>query len=29
MIALDRGGRWCFDGEMVSGARRRDWSWGG
>jgi hypothetical protein len=23
--ALNRGGRWCFDGEMVSGARMRDW----
>jgi hypothetical protein len=27
--ALNRGGRWCFDGDMVSGARRRDWSQGG
>jgi hypothetical protein len=28
-IALKRGGRWCSDGEMVLGARRRDWSRGG
>jgi hypothetical protein len=27
--ALNRGGRWCSDGEMVPGARRRDWSRGG
>jgi hypothetical protein len=25
---LNRGGRWCSDGEMVLSARR-DWSWGG
>jgi hypothetical protein len=23
---LNRDDRWCFDGEMVSGVRRRDWS---
>jgi hypothetical protein len=27
--ALKRGGRWCSDGEIVSGVRRRDWSRGG
>jgi hypothetical protein len=27
--ALNRGNRWCSDGEMVPGARRRDWSRGG
>jgi hypothetical protein len=27
--ALNRGGRWCSDGEMVPGARRGDWSRGG
>jgi hypothetical protein len=26
---LNRGGRWCSDGEMVPGVRRRDWSRGG
>jgi hypothetical protein len=25
---LNKGGRWCSDGEMVLGARRRDWSRG-
>jgi hypothetical protein len=29
MTALNRGGRWCSDGEMVSSTRRIDWSWGG
>jgi hypothetical protein len=28
-MALNRGGRWCFDREMVPGARRRNWSRGG
>jgi hypothetical protein len=28
MMALNRGGQWSFDGEMVLGARR-DWSQGG
>jgi hypothetical protein len=28
MIALNRGDRWCSDGEMVLRARRRDWSRG-
>jgi hypothetical protein len=27
--ALNRSGRWCSDGEMVLGTRRRDWSRGG
>jgi hypothetical protein len=27
--SLNRGGRWCSDGEMVSGVRRKDWSRGG
>jgi hypothetical protein len=26
MTALNRGGKWCSDGEMVSGVRRRNWS---
>jgi hypothetical protein len=25
-MALNRGSRWCFDGEIVLGARRRDWT---
>jgi hypothetical protein len=29
MTTLNRGVRWCSDGEMVPGMRRRDWSWGG
>jgi hypothetical protein len=29
MMALNIGDQWCFDGEMVLGARRRDWSKGG
>jgi hypothetical protein len=29
MTALNRGDRWFSDWEMVSGARRRDWSRGG
>jgi hypothetical protein len=28
MTALNRGSRWCSDGEMISDARR-DWSRGG
>jgi hypothetical protein len=28
-MTLNRGRRWCSDGEMVLGARRRDWNWGG
>jgi hypothetical protein len=24
MMTLNRGGRWCFDGEMIPSARRRD-----
>jgi hypothetical protein len=28
-MALNRGGKWCSDGEMVPGVRRRDWSWVG
>jgi hypothetical protein len=27
--ALNRGGRWCSDGEMFPGVRREDWSKGG
>jgi hypothetical protein len=27
--ALNRGGRWCSDGEIVLGVRRRGWSRGG
>jgi hypothetical protein len=27
--ALNRGSRWCSEGEMVSNMRRRDWSQGG
>jgi hypothetical protein len=27
--AVNRGGRWCFDGEMVLGASSRDWRRGG
>jgi hypothetical protein len=27
--ALNRGGRWCTDGEIVPDVRRRDWSRGG
>jgi hypothetical protein len=27
--ALNRGGQWCSDGEMVPCAKRRDWSQGG
>jgi hypothetical protein len=26
MTALNRGGRWCSDGKMVLGTRRREWS---
>jgi hypothetical protein len=26
---LNRAGRWCSNGEMVPGLRRRDWSRGG
>jgi hypothetical protein len=29
MTALNRGDRRCSHGEMVLGARRRNWSWGG
>jgi hypothetical protein len=25
-MMLNRGSRWCFDGEMVPGVRCRDWS---
>jgi hypothetical protein len=25
-MALNRGGWWCSDGEMILDARRRDWS---
>jgi hypothetical protein len=25
-MTLNKGGRWCFDGDMVSGARR-NWRW--
>jgi hypothetical protein len=25
---LNRGDRWCSDGDMVLDVRRRDWSWG-
>jgi hypothetical protein len=28
MMMLNRGGRWCFDGEMIPGVRMRDWSRG-
>jgi hypothetical protein len=27
--ALNRGSRWCSDGEMFLGARKKDWSQGG
>jgi hypothetical protein len=27
--ALNRGDRWCLEGEMVLSTRRRDWSRGG
>jgi hypothetical protein len=26
---LNKGDRWCSDLEMIPGARRRDWNWGG
>jgi hypothetical protein len=29
MMTLNRGVWWCFDGEMILGARRRGWSRGG
>jgi hypothetical protein len=29
ITVLNRGGRWCSDGEMVPSVRRRDWSRGG
>jgi hypothetical protein len=29
MMALNRGGWWCSDGEMILGVRRRYWSRGG
>jgi hypothetical protein len=29
MTALNRAGRWCFDGDIVLTTRRRDWSRGG
>jgi hypothetical protein len=29
MMELNIGDQWCFDGEMVLSARRRDWSKGG
>jgi hypothetical protein len=28
-MVLNRGDRWCSDGEMVLGASRKDWSRGG
>jgi hypothetical protein len=28
-MTLNKDGRWCSNGEMVPGARRRDWSRGG
>jgi hypothetical protein len=27
--SLNRGDWWCYDGEMISNTRRRDWSQGG